>query len=344
MLDQVRNTIPFLFENSIEPNHSYLALLRDTATDLSHEDYFRLLLSAHFATVSSFVPTDVDNQIRFKLWHPGLPLPTLLIMMETVIESAHWDLTALSTRFVRSPVGSDLISGLHGEWFSVAVAAYAALRRRSPDVAAGMFKLIEAEIEREARIYRELRKAGDGIGLLKAATLMAHNLGDLDRVIDQWNLSPSDPLRNVTHSSATLVQARALNKACMATENHRHLILRDPRCLRRSQDFLLPVGPFFDSWGATVGKHPGISAEEVGEVTEALVAGWEKLQPAVGYARALAGILESFPGGLNKLCQYIPARVARILKAGELRALCIVPRNRFEEQWARMALKFAASN
>jgi hypothetical protein len=57
----------------------------------------------------------------------------------------------------------------------------------------------------------------------------------------------------------------------------------------------------------------------------------------VGYARALAGILDAFPGGASALARYLPARVERRLRAGALRALIGVPQSRFEQQWAAHA-------
>src|SRR3954469_3123838 len=77
LLKQVRNTAPFIFEpdflTSSSVGTAYIATLRkaahdfevDPSTELTHDQYFELCLSAHHATVGSFVPTDVDNQIRF---------------------------------------------------------------------------------------------------------------------------------------------------------------------------------------------------------------------------------------------------------------------------------------
>ena len=59
----------------------------------------------------------------------------------------------------------------------------------------------------------------------------------------------------------------------------------------------------------------------------------------VGYARALAGMEQAFSGGLNRLTQYVPSRVARTLKAGPLRNLCAISRTRFESQWNQHGLK-----
>src|SRR5436309_2605790 len=96
LLSQVRNTAPFLFteERAASDDEPHLALLRRAASALErspfqenllfndHFSYFELCLAAHHATVATFVPTDVDNHIRFKLWHPSLPLETIIAMVE----------------------------------------------------------------------------------------------------------------------------------------------------------------------------------------------------------------------------------------------------------------------
>ena len=366
LLTQVRNTVPWLLDGALDSAEEagrvpFVTLLRRTErtrpepSALSHAEYFRLCVSAHWATVASFVPTDVDNQIRFKLWHPSLELAVIQEMAGTVVESHGWSTTEVSTRWVASPETGERIEGHQGEWFSCAAAAYGALRRRSPEGAAEMAGLILREMQREARVFEDLRRARDGVGALKAATLIAHNLGDLDRVMEMWNLAPDDPLREAAFKAgeasggpvlargslrATLSLAGKLNKAYMADENHRHFALRGPRCLRQSQDFLLPIGPFFDAWGTRLARHPALNPENVGEVVEALVDGWERLAKPVGYARAITGISEAFPGGVGRLTQYLPARVARTLKAGPLRTLMSVAVRRFEDQWSQMALQF----
>jgi len=110
--------------------------------------------------------------------------------------------------------------------------------------------------------------------------------------------------------------------------------------LRQSADLLLPVGPFFDDWGRKIALHPGLNPKEVGSIVEALVDGWEKLKtPTLGYPRALAGILDTFPGGFSGLSEYIPARISRTLKSGKLRSLICIPKKRFEEQWNQIGLK-----
>jgi hypothetical protein len=351
LLDQVRNTAPFIFEPEFALNfpQSFSRRLLDfPTTDLDVVRYFELCLLAHHTTVATFVPTDVDVHIRFKLWHPSLQTETMEAMAKVVLESQSWDPRPVSARVIESPRTGERLSGHSGEWFSTAAAAYGALQRRSPELAAEIAGVILREIDRECQIYLDFKKARDGIGLLKASTIIAHNLGDLDRVIDQWNLSDDDALKKAVYKAGhtsvprfgnALIQGGLLNKNFMALENHRHLVLRAPRALRKNAEYLIPIGPFFDNWGATLARHPGLTPREVGEIVEALVIGWEKLPKSVGYARALSGILENFSGGLRELALHIPAKTLRTLKAGTLRTLCVVPKKRFEEQWNQIALR-----
>jgi len=279
-------------------------------------------------------------------------------MADVVLESASWDPTPVSARIAKSKHEGEIISGHNGEWFSTAAGAYGALRKKSPEKAAEIGGAIQRELQREADIFLELKDARDGIELLKASTLIAHNLGDLDRVIEMWNLPVDDALRvqafKLGHEKNgqfknALFMAGQLNKLFMADENHRHFALRIPKALRRSQDFLLPVGPFFDDWGAVIAKHPLLNAKDIGEIVEALVSGWDKMQipneltkrTPVGYARALSGLIENYRGGFSAVSNLVPARVERILKAGPLRQQMSVAKRRFDEQWAAMAISSA---
>src|SRR5690349_10572914 len=75
LLDQIHVTVPYLLNEKFpnENSFGYFWTLKNTrellqrlggAVDFDHAQYYRLCLSAHYATVGSFVPTDVDNQIR----------------------------------------------------------------------------------------------------------------------------------------------------------------------------------------------------------------------------------------------------------------------------------------
>ncbi len=266
--------------------------------------------------------------------------------MAVVQGAASWDVTPVSKRWVKSPVTGEILSGHKGEWFSVACAAYCAVRAPLPELATDLAGDILREVLREEQIFTDFVRARDGIGVLTAATIIAHNLGDLDRVLDIWNLPATDPLRDGVYkrghgSSGTSVLELAgrLNKEFMAVENHRHFALREPRCLRLHQDLLLPTAPFFDAWGAKVARHPGLSAEEKAGVAAALIEGWDRLKGVPqGYARALAGLESAFPGGPAAFQRLLPARWGRILKAGKLRAQVAVSSGAFEAGFAKRAL------
>jgi len=314
----------------------------------SHVDYFKLCLAAHYSTVGSFVPTDVDNQIRYRLWHPLVPAEDILAMAEWVMQARRWDPRPLSTRWVENSASDGRpLSGHDGEWFSVAVAAYAATRRKSAELSDRVLSAIETELAREAAVVRTFIAEENGIELLKASTLIAHNLGDLNRVIEMWNLSADDPLVKIaTQTNPWLECAGRLNKLFMAEENHRHFALRGPKGLRQYADLLLPIGPFFDEWGSTVASHAGLAVSDLKEIATGLIDGWiwlaekrgEKNQVTTGYARALAGMAERYKGGLSALAAELPSSLAKRLRSGALCNLLAVDRARFEAQWRKRGL------
>ncbi|MFM8315377.1 MAG: hypothetical protein ACKOA8_13910, partial [Deltaproteobacteria bacterium] len=205
LLTHVKNTAPFIFNETflLGTNHRFIKLLRHTdqwlskfpESELDHAAYFELCVAAHWATIATFVPTDVDNQIRFRLWHPALPLETLFAMVAVVEEALSWDSSIVSTRGAASPLSHDYISGHHGEWFSISVAAYAALRKRHPERSHALAQTILKELERQLQVFTDFRQCRDGIGSLKSATIVAHNAGDFVRVMDLWKLDPDDLLR-----------------------------------------------------------------------------------------------------------------------------------------------------
>ncbi|MBS1962152.1 MAG: hypothetical protein JST04_08050 [Bdellovibrionales bacterium] len=365
LIAHLQATIPYLFEDDFvsaedEERRPYLTELAAAAAsperELEPAEYFRLCLAAHWASVGSFVPADVEHLVGSKLWHHALPSDAIREMAETVLEAYHWDSTPVTGRWIVSPHSRLVLSGHHGEWLAVAIAAYAATASRDPLLSQRLRETIEFEVTREAKIYLEFRKARDGVGLIRAAGLVAHNLGDLDRAIDLWNLSMRDPLSEFAYRvisaegaravrfGGALAEAGRLNRSLLAGENHRHFALRMPRALRRSATFLLPMAPFFDEWGRRVGSHAGIRPEEVAAIVDALYTGWEKLKGPTGtvvthaYPRAVAGILEAFPGGLAALAPLLPARVERNLRSGLFHGLVSVGAARFHEQWAQKAL------
>lgn len=362
LLSQVKNTMPYLFEaeagasplDSFPPAMVLRDFDRTGQTALTHFEYFRLCLSSHYLTCGTPVPTDVDNQIRLKLWPAHLPLETALEMAQLVLESRSWDFTSVSTRFTygaaESPWQKEVLSGHLGEWFTVSCAAYCALSQyRDPltqEKQKELFASISDEVQRHSEIFGTLWRAQDGLGCLKASASISHNFGDLDRVMDMWELSVGDPLRLEFYRLGTspfdsnrnlrylgrLWVAGELYKAplhgsSMARENHRHFALRKPKCLRKSRALLLPTGPFFDGWGEQVAHAfaapDGSATEELFEVIAALKHGWERLPQTVGYGRALYGIQQS--------CKDPTLKSSLKLKE--------YSKTPFEQAWAQEALK-----
>lgn len=345
LVEQVRAASPFVFAGPEPegPALRYLRVLR--AYDggrLTALGYYELCLCAHWATAGSFVPTDVDNGIRWKHWQdvqPGL----VEEQAKLVLESLAWDYAPVTAKITGA--GARRLSTHEGTWFSVAVGAYAACRAAGSRLSAGILDAMTGEAAREDRAYAA--SAGP-LETLKASALIAHNFGDLDRVADQWELPPEDPLRRAFYDAAKpgsplfggrLGRAGRLHRSHMGADNHRHYPLRAAKGLRKSADLLLPVGPFFDDWGRRVGRHPALSPEEVAEAVRALTDGWDRLNAPAGYARALAGILEVFPGGRRALGKLLPAKDRRMLESGPLKAALDVPQERFEAQWANKLAK-----
>lgn len=344
LAEQVRSAAPFLFagHEPLGPRLRYLRVLRGyDGRRLDAPGYYELCLCAHWATAGSFVPTDVDNAIRAKLWRDAQP-GLIELQARLVLEAGGWDYAPVTARRVETPEGP--LSTHEGTWFSVAAGAYAACRQPLPRLAAELLDALRAEAAREDRAFSAL--AGEPLAFLKAAALVAHNFGDLDRVIDQWELPPDDALRLALHGAAKpgsplfggrLGVGGLLHRRHLGADNHRHYPLRAPRALRRSADLLLPVGPFFDGWGEGVARHPDLTLEEKAEIVRALVDGWMRLHAPPGYARALSGLLGAFPGGREKLKRLLPARDMRLLSSGPLKVALDEPRARFEARWAAFA-------
>lgn len=343
LLEQVRSAAPFLFDGP-EPQGAplrFLRLLRGYRGEaLDALGYYELCLCAHWASAGSFVPTDVDNGIRWKHWQKA-PIELVESQARLVLESLTWDYGLVTGRIIGS--GERRLSTHEGTWFSVAVGAYAACRGPMPALATEILTAMIIEAEREARVFSAIADIGDGVATLKACALVAHNFGDLDRVADQWELPANCPLMEALYDAAKpgsrlfeglLGWAGDLNRRFLGADNHRHYALRAPRGLRRAGDLLIPVGPFFDDWGRKVARHPTLTREDVAEVVRALLDGWTRLHQPPGYARALAGILEVFPGGRRAIGKLLPGGDRRMLESGPLKVALDVPQARFEAQWA----------
>lgn len=380
LLAQVNSTMPYLFAPNGEDRFASFVpatLLRQrflqgqesgSVPPLTHVEYFQLCLSAHYASCGTPVPTDVDNQIRLKLWPKRLPLKEALEMAEWLIGSRHWDFTLVSSRNVKGAIGSpfatEVLSGHLGEWFTVATGAYGAMKQyvapEAKEMGERLFAAISEEVSRHSEIFASLLCARDGIGCLKAASSIAHNMGDLDRVMDMWSLEVGDPLRLAHYKlSATpydpdgklryqgrlwiageLYKSKiegslggTLPGSSLALENHRHFALRKPRSLRRRAELVVPTAPFFDDWGLEIASELRGDSEEMLEILETLKQGWDRQPGTIAYGRALRAILETVPELAAN------PHLTHALAVPEQRFALETSRVEFEKIWSDEALR-----
>lgn len=364
LLDLVRSTAPFLFDGSLGTTdwtaaaaqpEGFLAILRDAEHhhrdrfDRQRSNYFLLCLSAHHATVGSFVPTDVDGKIRGVLWRDLTP-EALAHQAGTAIQAARWTVAGVSTRAVT--VAGRPLSGHDGEHLSVLLGALgAASIANDAATTAALEAVIEAELAREAAAVKTLMK-GDALDLLRVAWSVTHNAGDVDQAIGFWpddlRLAPfrerwGDLAHGEPRYGGGFHLAARLYSALLAAEGHRNYPLRSVKGLRKSADLLLPLGPFLDAWGETVGAHPGLNADDRAEVVAALLAGCRKVPGQEGYYRALAGLLGGLSGRrLTEIETRLPGAARGALKDGELRRKMAVPRSSFESSYRKRAKALVA--
>jgi hypothetical protein len=291
------------------------------------EEYLVYLLAAHFTTVATFVPTDVDQRIRQHVW-TNLAGARLASAIERTLEVAAWDVRPVTERHV--DLDDQVLAGHQGEWFSVLSGALGRALSLGDATSADRARAwIEAELTREAHLVQYARKHGTAQELLSVVTTVAHNLGDLSRVVDTW--SPAIAASEVGRRYARLghedgarfdgafVYAGALNKQLMALENHRFLPLRGPRALRRERAFLLPFGPYFYDWGKALGATPLLADEERAEILQALLGVHERRTEENGCLRAIAGMNAAYPGGVDKLGKLLSAEGRMSLQRGGVR-------------------------
>lgn len=332
LLEQVKSTAPWAL--TMDPPLPAAAILgaapeiekrwRESAND---EGYFALLLAAHFTTVATFCPTDVDARIRQHAW-AALAKERLASAVARVEEVARWSVPPVSARHVS--IDGEVLAGHQGEWFSVMAGALGrALALGDASIVERTTAWIEAELAREARLVTFARKKGTAQELLSVVTTVAHNVGDLSRVVDTWAPAHAESelglrYRRLGHDDGArfdgaFVFAGNLNKERMALENHRFLPLRGPKALRRERAFLLPFGPYFYEWGHLIGSTKLLDDAERAEILLALVRVHELRTEEHGCLRAIAGIHEAFNGGVDKLAGLWPAQQRGSLARGKVR-------------------------
>jgi hypothetical protein len=298
------------------------------------------------ATVASFVPTDVDTKIRDALWHPATDFATLERMAEATLAAHAWDQRLLSTRWV-DVAEHGIIGGHDGEWLGVAVGALGCfLRIGNQPWSERLYAAIDAELQREATAFSVLQgMPGQEIDLLRLATILTHNVGDVDQGLKSWREAEQHPmagqLRRLAHENSAPYQgvyqiAAALYKQLLASEGHRHYPLREVRALRSSPDFLLPLGPCFDDWGRTLASHEQFPLSARAELLTALLAGCRKVPGQVGYYRAIAGMQDGL-GHLDVLQKYLPSAATKALKDPTLKQQIAIKQISFESSLRKRA-------
>lgn len=354
LLKDVEVTAPFLFQGEIDTGGEKKEYLRKLIfykknlgqlKSINLNEYFYLCMAAHWTTAGTFVPTNVDNQIREGLWKHQNIQRHIEKMARITIDSWTWDYEDVTNRKSYNESRGQVMSTHEGTWLSVAIGAYAALEKHGKaELLKEMEEIILAEVEKEEKLLLELREKKDHINFLRSTALMAHNFGDLDRVIDQWQMPVDHPFRKRVYKlghelnenySPILVYAGEVNKAFLSVENHRHMSMRQAKCLRRSKDFLIPVGPFMDQWGRTLGGSNKLSLEEKGEIVLALFEGWKRQDQAQGYIRAFRGILESLPEGLDSLVRFIPFDVMSEIRRSVFFESSLISEEEFKESYKK---------
>jgi hypothetical protein len=360
LLAQVASTAPFLFADggSDEPTPSlpagstgplvwgghprgWLALLREPPStaadaDASGDAALALCCASHHATVATFVPTDVDRQIRGGLWHERSDAETRARWAAFALAARHWDLGRISARVVGS--GADCLSGHDGEWLAVLIGALGATGAGEEALAGEIEAAIEEELAREARIFQRLLASHGGeLEALRAAAILAHNAGDVDQGLAGATASGAWRARweQLSHGGSgrfggAFVSACRIYQTTLASEGHRNYPLREARALRRHPDLLLPIAPFLDHWGAVVAGHQALRLDDRLAIVAQLLEGCRTIPGQQGYQRALAGLLEAWPGGADGLGKKLPPAARRQLERPEMRKSLAVSRPSFE--------------
>lgn len=352
ILEQVENTAPFLQRKPAEEGplialggtpEGFLRVLGSAKAFDTLEDYFALCCAAHQATVATFVPTDVDSKIRGVLWNETRDPEILGRMAAFTLQMRDWTVEGISTRANIDPELGP-VSGHNGEWFSVAsggLGRYLQLGMEDP-----FTELIEAELEREAEVFRRaLRTPGREIETLQLTVSITHNLGDLDQGIGYWegaakHSKQKQRFHRLAHENKTpyggIFQHIAnLYRDCLSAEGHRHYPLRAVKPLRQSSSLLLPLGPFLDDWGAVIGGSSLLTDADRAEVLDALLRGCKKIDNQLGYFRALAGWQTAHPKSFERAADGLPGSGKKLLREPELRKKMALPRRSFESSYIK---------
>jgi hypothetical protein len=318
-----------------------------TPTPAERTDYFALCLAAHFASVATYVPTDVDAKIRHAVWLEQTDREELLRMADLALGLERWDVVGVSARLVRTRDGAT-ISGHDGERLSVLCGGWMACANAGLDDHARRFEdAIDGEFAREARIFDAFAaESGRELTLAVSSAILTHNAGDVMQALGS-RAGRAARVRGVRFTDlarerfdrygGAFGRAAALYREIMAPEGHRNYPLREVKLLRGHSDLLLPIAPFLDEWGERLARFSGWNHDERAQVVAGLVEGCRRVQGQAGYYRALAGFDRAYPRGLEapELTETWTTSTRKMLASPDLRRLVAVKRESFEASIAK---------
>ena len=272
----------------------------------------------------------MDAKIRGVLWRDTKDPEVLRPMLKLAFQAQKWTEEGVSLKGVRG------VSGHNGEHWSVIAGALGRFLELGDTEAAEQAQAaIEAEIEREERVFDQVAAEKDAeLDLLRVAMTLAHNRGDLTQGLGFWKKIPAtQPVMEYLQNHGKFERAVTMyQETGISAEGHRHYPLRCVKPLRQSAALLLPLCPFLDDWGALVAK-----LDDSHEVLAALISGCQKLDNQNGYYRAIAGMMSVSQGAFDRAIAKIPNALQRAARGGEIRKLADVPRASFEAMMKKRA-------
>ncbi len=330
--------------------HADLLPTVETPSSEQWTDYFALCVACHFATVATYVPTDVDTKIRDHLWFLKRPPTERERFMGVVAAVATWDVSKVSARIIDVPREGP-VSGHDGERLSILCGGLVGLRSVDDHEGAEVLEeAVDAELAREARAFDRVAKIpGKERQLLVLAASLTHNAGDVDQGLSAGGGDRASPrsrerFARLAHErpsryGGAFGRAAALYREILAAEGHRHYPLRELRLLRSDPGLLLPVGPFLDAWGARIATWPKFNVDQKAEILSGIVDGCRKVKGQLGYYRAIAGFADAFPGGLDAapLLRGLSSWSRKEIRDPDLRKLIAVRKDSFEGSLAKRA-------
>lgn len=319
-------------------------------TPAQRTDYFALCLAAHFASVATYVPTDVDAKIRHAAWLSQTDGDELNRMRDLAFSTETWDMSGVSARII-SVAGAGDVSGHDGERLSVLCGGWLAFQSTNDEVNAGALeRSIDAELAREARAFDIVaREKGRELDLIRLATILTHNAGDVMQSLGSnagKGVSAAAKQRfldlareRFERYGGAFGRAAALYRELAASEGHRHYPLRELKTLRAHEDLLLPIGPFLDEWGGVLARFPRWSFADRAGVVAGIVEGCRKVAGQESYYRALCGFDRAHHNGLEsrELAQHWSASTKKALADSRMRQKLALKRESFESSYRKRA-------